>query len=260
MNPSRHSLHTVGAVCLAAGLISSWDTPALAQSFSATFSGEITPAQNLSDVYFLFAAGPCAPAYSKEIAALIPANTTTSFSITLNSIYSIDGVNPYVGNSFTVVGLYDTASGGVSLGFNQNAAADILSQSPAPGFSGPWTQGYGGPPGLYQPNGVTESEVASSLQSGTYNGASLDDSSSGGLYIDPSAGLYYWESYPGGYYSQISTDPLNPSTFPLVNFSGASAGGSGSVVEVVPEPATIPFFAAGLGLLSVIGLRQRKAD
>jgi len=213
----------------------------------------------MSDVYFLFAAGPCAPAYSKEIAAFIPANTTTSFSITLNSIYSYDGVTPYVGNSFTVIGLYDTANGGVSLGFNQNAAGDILSQSPAPGFSGPWTQGYG-PQGIYQPSGVSESTVAGALQSGTYNGASLDDSGSGGLYIDPNAGLYYWNSYPGGYYSQISTDPLNPSGFTLVDFSGASAGGSGSVVEVVPESATIPFFAAGLGLLSVIGLRQRKAD
>jgi hypothetical protein len=35
----------------------------------------------------------------------------------------------------------------------------------------------------------------------------------------------------------------------LVNFSSATPGGSGSVVEVVPEPAPLSFLAAGAALL-----------
>jgi hypothetical protein len=257
MNPSNHPLKVVGAACLAASLVSSWDTPVEAQAFPTTFTGEITPTSDLSEVYFLFAAGPCAPAYSKKIADFIPGNTTTSFTITLNSIYSYDGSTPYVGSRFAILGLYNSANGGVSVGFDPNLAANILSQSPAPQFNGQWTDGFG-PAGSYD-YGVDESVVAGALQSGSYNGASLNDSSSGGLYIDPNAGTYYWDSHPGGYYSQISTDPQNPAAFTLVDFSGASAGGSGYVVEVVPEPATTAFLAAGVGLFSLIQIRPRRA-
>jgi hypothetical protein len=65
-----------------------------------SFSGEISPTYNLTAVYFLLAAGPCNPAYSKKIADFVPANTTTSFNITLNSIFSYNGTTPNVGNYF----------------------------------------------------------------------------------------------------------------------------------------------------------------
>jgi hypothetical protein len=198
----------------------------------------------LSAVYFLFAAGVCVPAYSKKIADFIPANTTTSFNITFNSIQNY-GFGDAVGDRFAIVALYD--AGGVSLGFGPDQAASILGQSPAPDFQGGWTHGYG-PGGGYH-GGVAESAVASALEAGTYNGGTLDDSSSGGLLIDPDAGLFWWDAHPGGYYPQISTDPLAPANFTLVNFSGASAGGSGFAVEVVPEPTSFATLTTGAILL-----------
>lgn len=250
----KKSLKAASATCLAAGLISTWDAPANAQSFPITFTGAITPTENLSDVYFVLASGGCAPAYNKLIANFIPANTTTTFSITFNSIYSVDGgVTPWVGNYFTVMGVYDTVNGGVSLGFDPTVGASILSQSPAPGYdNAPWTYGYN--------TTASESAVASILESGMYNGQSLDDSSNGGL-VDPNDGTYYWWPSPGNgasYYSQISTDPNNPSDFTLVDFSGASSGGSGYAVEVVPEPTMVSLLA--LGLFSYGWLRRRNAN
>jgi hypothetical protein len=149
--------------------------------------------------------------------------------------------------------LYDSVNGGASLGFNPVQAANILAQSPAPGFDGPWTIGYGGD-GAFNPNGVEESVVAAALQSGTYNGVSLDDSESGGLEIDPNASVENWLPNQVNYYSQISTNPNNPSAFTLVNFSGASAGGSGFVVEIVPPAlGSLPMGAAGAFRLTVSG-------
>ena len=247
---------SAGAACLAAGLVSTWDTSANAQSFAMSFTGAITPGENLYDVYFLLAAGPCSPAYSKLIADFIPANTTTTFDITINSIYSYDGVTPNVGNYFTVMGLYDTVNGGVSLGFNPTQGANILSTSPAPDFDGPWTIGYG-PNGSYNADGVQESTVASALESGTYDGQSLDDSSSGGLEIDPNASVQFWLPDQVNYYSQISTDQNNPSDFTLVDFSGASPGGGGYAVEIVPEPSVDSLLT--LGVLSCGWLRRRNS-
>lgn len=259
----NHSLKTVGATCLAVGLVSTWDMPAHAQGTPygpISFSGAITPSENLYDVYFILAAGPCSPAYNELIANFVPANTTTTFNITINSIYSFDGgATPNVGNYFTVMGLYDTVNGGVSLGFNPTVGASILSENPAPDYdNGGWTYGYNATP--------TESAVASLLESGTYtdqqpySGGSLNDSSDGGL-VDPNAGTYYYWPSPstgGSYYSTISTDPNNPSDFTLVDFSGASPGGSGYAVEVVPEPTTVSLLA--LSLFSYGWLRRRNAS
>lgn len=257
----NNALKTTGAACLAVGLVSTWDV-GMAQPFPApplSFSGEITPTYNLIDVYFLLAAGTSAPAYSKKIADFVPGGTTTSFNITLDSIYSYDGTTPYVGDHFAIIGLYDSINGGVSLGFDPTQAANILATSPAPDFNGPWTIGYGAG-GAFNPNGVDEPVVAAALQSGTYNGGSLDDSSSGGLQIDPNASVEFWLPNQVNYYSQISTDPQNPSPFTLVDFSGASAGGGGFVVEDVPEPTTISFLAAGIGIFSFAWLRRRNVS
>jgi hypothetical protein len=251
MKKIRSPWKTAGVAGLTAGLISTWDV-GMAQTFPPgsmpaaplTFTGEITPTHDLTAVYFLFAAGPCAPAYSKKIADFIPANTTTDFNITLNSIYAYSDANGntvWVGDRFSVIGLYDSVNGGVSLGFDPTQGANILAESPALDFNGSWTIGYG--------STGDESLIASRLQSGIYNGASLDDSSAGGL-IDPNASVLFWLPDQIAYYSQISTDPLAPAAFTLVDFSGASAGGSGFVVEVVPEPATVSFLAAGALLFS----------
>jgi hypothetical protein len=206
----------------------------------------------LNAVYFLFAAGRCTAAYSKKIADFMPANTATPFNITFHSVYQIDG-NDYVGNRFSVVALYDPAGGGVSLGFDPAQARSILAQSPAPGFTGPWTCGYG--PQGWNASGVDESVVAAALQSGTYGGASLDDSSSGGLYVDPNSGTYGFSDGSTPFFSTISTDASAPAGFTLLNFSGASAGGTGFAFEVVPEPAAWSLLAAGTTLLLV---RRRR--
>jgi hypothetical protein len=248
----KASFKKAGAACLAAGLVSTWDggTANAAQSFS----GEITPTHDLTAVYFLFASGPCTPAYSRKISDFVAANTTTDFYITFNSF----GLDSYVGDRFAIVALYDTVNGGVSLGFDPAAATDILATSPAPDFNGPWTIGYGSFDRYYNAGGVEEAIVAAALQTGSYNGESLDDSHSGGLQIDPNSSVRFWIPGEPKYFSQISTDPLAPAAFTLINFSGASAGGSGFVVEVVPEPATISFLATGASLLSFGWLRRRK--
>src|SRR5882672_3559945 len=130
----KASLKTAGAACLAAGLVSTWDV-GMAQTSPYTFTGEITPTHDLTAVYFLFAAGPCTHAYSKKISDFVSANTTTAFSITFNSI----GVDSSVGDRFAIVALYDSVNGGVSLGFDPSAAADILATTPSPDFNGLWT-------------------------------------------------------------------------------------------------------------------------
>ena len=256
MKKIRSPWKTAEVAGLTAGLVSTWDV-GVAQTFPygstpaspISFTGEITPTSDLTAVYFLFAAGQCSPAYSKKIADFIPGNTTTSFSITLNSIYAY-GNYVEAGDRFSIIGLYDPVNGGVSLGFDPGAASDILSQSPAPDFNGPWTGGYDAT--------GDESLIASRLQSGMYNGESLDDYNQGGL-IDPNASVLFWLPDQVKYYSQISTDPLAPSAFTLVNFSGASAGGSGFVVEVAPEPATVSFLAVGALLFSA-GRFWRRAE
>jgi hypothetical protein len=246
MKAARKPFKIVGTVCVAAGLISTWDAPTAHASQS--FYGEITPTHDLTAVYFLFAAGPCAPAYSKKIADFIPANTTTAFNITLNSITPAS----YIGDRFTIVALYDSVNGGVSLGFDPTQGTNILATSPAPDFNGSWTIGYGSTG--YNGSGVDESVVAAALQSGTYNGVSLDDSQSGGLEIDPNASVRYWIPDEPKYYSQISTNPSAPAAFTLINFSAAAYGGSGFILEVVPPTLeSSPIGADGAFQLTVSG-------
>ncbi|MDR3458730.1 MAG: PEP-CTERM sorting domain-containing protein [Verrucomicrobiae bacterium] len=239
------------AACLVTGLVSTWDLSADAQT---TFNGAITPTHDLASVYFLFAGGMCAAPYARKIADFIPGNTTTSFSVTFNSITPTSNV----GNYFAILGVYDTVNGGVSLGFDPTEAAAILGQSPAPDFNGPWVYNTEAAAG-------TEASIAAELQSGIHNGASIDDAANVYGLVDPNQGLsmYFWETpgagADGAYFSQISTDPANPATFTLLNFSGASAGGGGSVVEVVPEPGTLSLLAAGGLLFSARYFRRPAA-
>jgi hypothetical protein len=236
----RSPWKTAGVACLAAGLVSTWDTSS-AQAGQYTFSGEITPANDLSDVYFLFAIGTCSPGggvFSEKIADFLPANTTNSFNITFNSIP--DGLG--AGEGYTVIALYDVANGGVALGYNSNQATTILAQSPAPTWSGdflPGANSFGG--GIYYGYiGASESDVTTALQSGLAAGAPLSPIGS---------------RFPG-----ISTYPSAPSTFTLIDYSGASNGGGGFVVEAVPEPAALSLMAAGAAFLLLGRFRKPNAS
>ena len=201
------------AACLVTGLVSTWDMSADAQT---TFSGALTPTHDLSAVYFLFAGGMCAAPYARKIADFVPGNTTTSFNITFNTITP----DSYVGNHFAVLAVYDTVNGGVSLGFDPTEAAAIMAQSPAPDFAGPWV-------GNGEAAAGTEASIADELQSGLLHGSSFDDAANVYGLVDPNQGLsmYYWQTpgagFDGAYFSQISTDPSNPATFTLLNFSSA---------------------------------------
>lgn len=231
MKKLKNPLKTAGVACLAAGLVSTWDaSPAHAASYE--FSGEITPSTSLSDVYFLFSVGTCQPGggvFAQEISTFLPANTVTSFDITFNSI--ADGLGG--GDGFAIAGLYDVGNGGVSLSYDPTWATLTLEQNPAPEWNGNWLP-IGGSIEYFN----DESDVAASLQSGLAGGPPFDPGQS---------------PFPG-----ISTDPSNPSDFTMIDFSGASYGGSGSVVEVVPEPASWCALASGaIVLFSGRFLRRR---
>jgi hypothetical protein len=220
-----------GMTCAAAGLISTWDTTAEAQY---NISGEITPTSNLSDVYFIFAVGICYPGggvFDQEISSFIPANTTYNFNLSFNSIPAdlpVDG--------FTVLGLYDTVNGGVSIGYDSGQAANVLAESPAPDWSSPFLPISGG---SYQYVGASEADAATALEGGLSGGAPLTP---------------WGNPFPG-----LSTDPSNQSALTLIDFSGASNGGSGFAFQVVPEPSVVSFLAAGSALFSFGWLRRRRA-
>ena len=213
-------------VCLAAGLFSTWDAVP-AQAGEYTFSGEITPTSNLTNVYFLFAVGSFSPGggvFAQQIADFAPANATTPFTISFNSIP--DGLG--TGEGCTVVALSDTWDGSVALGYDPTQAADVTAIIPAPMWDGYWLPASNG--SLYYRFFVYESDVAAALLSDLATGAPF--------------------SPVGAPFPEVSTDPSNPSTFTLVDFCRASYGGSGFVVEVVPEPASFSILAAGLILYS----------
>ena len=198
----NHTLRTAGAACLAVGLVSTWDTAhaQLLPEFDSavwappvSFTGQISPTENLYDVYFLYAGMECTPPYAVLIANEISANTTLSFDVTFNSIWApYAGASPNVGNYFAIAAVYNPTSGGVTLGMSPTPAASLISQG-ASFNSGEWASGYSTtPPYDYIGHGSTsESTVASTLESGTYDGYSLNESDLGGIGIDPNAYSIY---------------------------------------------------------------------
>ncbi len=201
------------------GLVSTWDV-CPAQAAQYTFSGDVTPTTSLTDVYFLFSVGSCSPGggvFAQKISDFLPANTTTPFNVSFASIP--DGLG--AGEGYAIAALYDPNNGGVSLSYTPAWAASRIGGSAAPEFNANWRQIGGGILAF-----TYESDVAAALQNGLAAGAPFSP-----------AGL----PFPG-----TSTDPSAPSAFTLVDFSGASNGGSGTVLEVVPEPASFFPLAAGL--------------
>ena len=244
---SSRSWEAISATCAVAGLVSTWDTPAQAQN-SFSFSGAITPTHDLTSVYFLFAAGICSPGggvFAKEIAAFLPANVTTTFNITLSSVpgeFLNEGPSPSY--SYTIAGLYDT-SGDVTVAYDPSQAANVLAVDPAPQWTDNLLPAWGGGLGVwYRPQPGTEADTAAALQSGSFNGISMNDALVNGP-LAASGSPFPYEVYNG-----------STSDFTLVDFSGAALGGSGYITQV-PEPTTTALFAAGAGFLSSRLLRRR---
>ena len=242
---SSSSLKVISATCVAAGLVSTWDMNADAQ---VSFSGQITPTHDLSDVYFMFAVGTCGSViYTKKISDFLPANTTTAFNFTMNSL---PAGSPVAFEQYSILSLYDVANGNVSLSYNPYVGNNLLALGTAPTWDTTmlpsYIEYYGGL--LYINVGVTEADLAADLSSGTYNGINMDDALAGGPF------------FPGYGSSLFSNDATAPSNFDLINFSGASDGGSGFIVEVVPEPSTLALLGAGTALLAGGWLRRRHAS
>ena len=242
---SHRFLKTIGTTCMAAGLVSTWETPAGAQ---ISFSGEITPTHDLTAVYFIFAVGTCSPGggvFSKKISDFLPANVTSSFNIDVTSVPANFSGQAF---GFTVAALYDTPNGGVTLGYIPGQAENIVAQSPAPDWTGnalpAWS--FGGQDVFYANQPATESATATALASGSYNGISLDDALMGGPF------------FPSGSPFDFSI-PGTQSDFTLVDFSSASSGGSGFAIEVVPEPTALSLLAAGTTLLAGRWLCRRSS-
>ena len=164
----------------------------------------------------------------------MPGNTTTSFNLNFDSVPdNLGGVE-----GFTVLALYDTANGGVAMGYDPSLASFILSQSPAPIWDGTSVPVWGGPGGPgYQYIGSSESDVAGALQLG----------------LSPSLAPV-GNPFPSG----ISSDPSAPTDFTLIDFSGASSGGTGMVLQATPEPGTFTILAAASGILSFGWLSRRR--
>jgi hypothetical protein len=235
----------IGATSIAIGLVSTWETPAGAQ---ISFTGEITPTHDLTAVYFIFAVGTCSPGggvFSKKISDFLPANTTTPFSINVSSVPANFSGQAF---GFTVAALYDTINGGVALGYVPGQADNILAQSPAPEWIGNalpvWS--FGGNDVFYATQPATESQTAAALAGGSFNGITLDDALTGGPLFTS-----------GGPFDFSVPNSGTVSDFTLVDFSGASLGGTGFAVEVVPEPGTVSLFVASFALLGCGWLRRR---
>jgi len=213
-----------GAACVALGLLSTWDQ---AKADDFTFNGTLTPTTNLSDIWFVTSIGACqgGGTFSAEIAPSMPANVTTPFSVTISGVPS--GLrNPGDPLEFTIAALYDVTNDGVSVAYDDNTASGFFSTDPLPTWGGsPTLPGYNGHV-YYGYTGDTEPGVAADLQSGNYN-----DILNGEL------------TALGGPYIQ---SPPTISTFTMVDFSGASNGGTGTIIEVVPEPVAISILAPGI--------------
>jgi hypothetical protein len=207
----------VGSTCLAVGLLCSWDT---AQAAQFTFTGSITPTHDLTDIYFVCSIGACqgGGTFASEIAASMPANVSTPFSVTINGVPN--GLrNPGDPLNFTIASVYDPVNGGVSVAYDSNQAAALLAASPAPDWNGDFLPATNGNGSVYfQSVNISEADVATGLENGTFDSVLIGE-------------------YPG--LAPLTVTPPQLANFTLVDFSDASNGGTGTIVETVPEPAIL---------------------
>lgn len=218
----------LGKTAIAVGLLCTWDTPSV-NADSYAFEGSITPAQTLSNAYFIFATGFCnSVVYAHKLADAIPGGVTTplSFVMEMDAGQRHDSTLEPYGEFQTIFAIYDDANDGVSIAYNSTAASKILAEIPVPEWTGSTLP-------IYLSNvddvgsknvGVTESQIATLLRTGgiTNWGGGFD---------------FFWD-FPVLSPPRMANHP-SVSDFTLVNFSPATNGGSLTLSEVaIPEPSS----------------------
>lgn len=117
-----HLLVVFFLVCLAAVWGTGETANACMPSATCQVFGSVTPDQNMSDVYVLaqyYTTGSSDASWAIYSLGPLTGGSTTSFSY---DIYGpVDHFGPY-----TIIGLYDYASGKVTTGMNETAAADVI--------------------------------------------------------------------------------------------------------------------------------------
>jgi hypothetical protein len=213
----------LAVACAATGLMGTWDA---AQADPTTFSGTLTPSQDLSNVYFLFTTGACSAFdFAAKIADHLSANVTTPYSVTMDIDPKLrEGTSIF--EHFMIAGIYNTTTGGVTLSYNNQAAPTLLSLKPSWGVSG---LPVFGDPGVAFDATNSEATVAADLEAGLSatqpNVLTLPLADSVGVSI-----------------------PLSASSFTLISYSAAASAGTGTLTSVVttPEPAAaLSLFTGG---------------
>jgi hypothetical protein len=218
----------LAAACLVAGLAAAWTTPA-----SAVLVGPLddltldaTPAVNLTDAYFLygnFSVSDSTTYYGATATYLgnLTGGVDNSISFAAYEPFTFGTPGSLVG---TVIGLYDTGNGLITLGF-QDYNAGLLSSTPT-SFSNALLTPY------------SEADLATALLNG--DTVTLEN------------------FYAAGRVQSISGIPVGGSGG-LINFSLSAPGGVFSL-SATPEPGTMALLGVGAMALFCIKRSRRAID
>jgi hypothetical protein len=195
--PKRH--WTIGGlkavILIVSLLVAAWGSPAPGHAYE--IAGLVTPKKHL-DVYVIVGNQSVFDIFATQIADC-PSGVSTSFAFTFPG-----STAP---TSYTVIGLYDTTNGYVTIGLNSGAYNTAI---------GPPSQDWGD---VFP--GSDESTVASYLSSG-----------------DTEDLCSFFETY-------FSSFPSLGSACSLANFTPATPGGSASA-DLVPVPPSLLLLGSGL--------------
>lgn len=207
------------AACLVAGLGIAWANNAPA-AVADQLTLNVTPTVNLTDAYFLYGSfSESGPNFSYSTSATFLGNLTGGVDNSINFVAPTPGGNA-VNIRGTLIGIYDTGNGLITLGF-QSYNAGLLTATPT-SFANSLLTSY------------TEAGLATAMQTG-------DTTTLASFYANDRvmlvAGIPVGE--PGG----------------LINFSLSSYGGSFSL-SATPEPGTAALL--GLGLFGFACFRRTR--
>lgn len=205
------------AACLAVGLAVAGAMPASALDYLTL---NATPTVNLTDAYFLYGSfSESGPNFSYSTSATFLGNLTGGVDNSINFVAPTPGGNA-VNIRGTLIGVYDTGNGLITLGF-QSYNAGLLTATPT-SFANSLLTTY------------SEASLATAMQTG-------DTTTLASFYANDRVML-------------IAGIPVGQSGG-LINFSLSSAGGSFSL-SATPEPGTLALL--GLGLFGFACFRRTR--